>query len=45
LSNATTSANIESVPTGIGRHAQIIRRKRNPDIKFVKFKRPQKEAE
>ncbi len=42
---ATTTSNIASVPTGIGRQGQIIRRKRNPEIKGVKFKRPEKEKE
>lgn len=43
ISTATTSVNIAPVPTGIGRHAQIVKRKRNPEIKFQKFKRPTKD--
>lgn len=39
-STATRAGDIAPVPTGIGRSAQIIKRQRNPKIKFLKFKRP-----
>lgn len=39
-SPATTAGDIATVPSGIGRLNQIIKRKRNPDMKTLKFARP-----
>ena len=38
--NATTSQNIATVETGIGRNRNIVKRRRNLNIKYQKFKRP-----
>lgn len=41
---ATSASSISSVETGIGRGYRIVKRKRNPKIKFYKFSKPKDKA-
>jgi hypothetical protein len=43
VSGGTTSSRIASVETGLGAKRQTVRRKRNPNLNFKKFKDPSKE--
>ncbi len=45
LTAATTAQNIANVQSKIGRHANIVRRRRNPEVNKKRFARPTKEEQ